>query len=108
MPRRPPAAQRPPAALAPRREASRIPSRAKPVPEDLRLTFARNLKAARKSAGLSQGRLSEAAGVSRYYISQIETGAANVTLDMVSSLARVLGLRPEELLQPVTSARKKT
>jgi transcriptional regulator with XRE-family HTH domain len=71
-----------------------------PVPDDLRAIFARNLKTNRQALGLSQQELSERAGVSRYYIGLIERGTANVTLDLVTTFARVLGLPPGDLLKP--------
>ena len=108
MARRPPNAPWKPTAAARKREVPTKRTSADPVPDDLRLTFARNLKAARQASGLSQGQLSKLAGVSRYYISQIETGVANVTLDMVTILAGVFGLRPGELLQAAPRGRKKS
>ena len=105
-------ARRPPAALPPRAAASRTRKTpgaqpdARP-PGRLGLTFARNLRAARGDSGLTQAELGDRAGLSRYYISQIETGGANVTLDVVEALASVLGLRPIELLTPLPGRKQR-
>lgn len=61
-------------------------------------TFARNLRFARKAAGLSRRALSEAADVSERHIWLIETSAFNVTLETVSALAKQLGKTPLEML----------
>lgn len=93
--------------------ATTVTRRSKPAPceavsDDLRGTFVENLKAARADAGFSQRALASKADVSQVYISQIEAGTRNVTLDMVTKLARVLGKRPGEMLKPSKSpARKK-
>jgi len=72
----------------------------RPTSADLKVTFARNLKAAREAAGISQRELAKQAGVSRSYLWGIERATANVTLDMVTLLARVIGSEPHDLLRP--------
>jgi predicted transcriptional regulator len=69
-------------------------------PSEIRLAFARNLRAAREQAGLSQRELGRLAGFSQKYIWQMETEAMNVTLDVISRLSRALGKRELDLLQP--------
>jgi len=57
----------------------------------LQLSLARQLKAARKSAGLSQEALALSANVDRTYVSQLERGVANPSLQVLFRLAQVLG-----------------
>jgi len=59
--------------------------------ELLRL-LARQLKAARKKAGLSQEALALSANVDRTYVSQLERGVANPSLQVLYRLAQVLGV----------------
>jgi transcriptional regulator with XRE-family HTH domain len=55
-------------------------------------TFAKALKAARKSKGLSQRALSEMAGVPQAHISKIESGTVDLRLSSLIALARALDL----------------
>jgi transcriptional regulator with XRE-family HTH domain len=73
---------------------------ADPVPADLRIVFGTNVKAARLAAGLSLRELSKLIGGSTSYLLQTERGTANVTLEMVMTLARALGQDPNEMLRP--------
>jgi transcriptional regulator with XRE-family HTH domain len=54
-------------------------------------TVASNVRQARKAAGLSQEELAVAADVDRTYISQVERGKRNVTVVVLSRLARAVG-----------------
>lgn len=72
----------------------------RPTSADLKVAFARNLKSAREAAGMSQRELAKQAGVSRSYLWGVERATANVTLDMVTLLARVIGSEPHDLLRP--------
>jgi transcriptional regulator with XRE-family HTH domain len=60
--------------------------------------FARNVRRAREANGLSQERLAELAKVHRTYLSGVETGARNPTLEVVERLASALGIRAADLL----------
>jgi transcriptional regulator with XRE-family HTH domain len=55
---------------------------------------ARALIRARLAAGLSQAALADRVGTGQAVISRIETGAVSPTLDMLTRIARALGLRP--------------
>jgi ribosome-binding protein aMBF1 (putative translation factor) len=55
---------------------------------------ARAVARARREAGLSQTALARKVGTGQAVISRIESGAMSPTLDMVSRLARGLGMRP--------------
>jgi transcriptional regulator with XRE-family HTH domain len=59
--------------------------------ESLRLRLAESIKLARKHAGLSQEALALAAEVDRTYVSQLERGVANPSLQILFRIAKALG-----------------
>ena len=59
----------------------------------------KNLKSIREAKKMSQGDVMRAMGCSRSYISNIENGKTNPTLETISKLAKVLGVSTGELLQ---------
>lgn len=61
--------------------------------------FGQRVRERRKALGLTQGRLFEKTGINNGYISQIETGRANPTLDMILKLADALGLEASVMLR---------
>lgn len=70
---------------------------------------ARALVRARREAGLSQAALAKKVGTGQAVISRIESGAMSPTLDMVTRLARGLGMKPViafEMVPRVHPARK--
>lgn len=60
-------------------------------------TLANDLKAARESAGLTQGGLAEAIGVSRKTINTVENGVFQPSTLLALKLARALGRSVESL-----------
>lgn len=66
----------------------------------LRKRFAMNVRAARMTQGISQEKLAELGGFHRTYVSQVERGVTNVSLDNVERLAVVLGVDAGSLLAP--------
>jgi transcriptional regulator with XRE-family HTH domain len=66
--------------------------------------FAFNLRRLRTSAGLSQEELADRAGLHRTYISSIERGQRNVSLENIFVLAKALGAQPGELLKSIEQA----
>ena len=65
-----------------------------------RIVFTRNLKKLRLSRGLSQEKLAEACELHRTYISSVERGERNITIDNMEKLAIALGVDIRELLNP--------
>jgi transcriptional regulator with XRE-family HTH domain len=69
--------------------------------------IAEKLKAARKTAGLSQRTLSQLAGVPQSHISKIENGAVDLRVSSLIELSRVLALEltlvPRKALPAVNS-----
>ena len=66
---------------------------------DIIRVFADNLKRYRVERGLSQEHLAELCGLHRTYISDIERGTRNVSLENVQRLALALELAPSKLLE---------
>ena len=66
---------------------------------DLRDVFATNLRRLRNAKGLSQDDLAYEAGVSRSYVSQLETGAFHVSIKIIGRLAETLDVEPSEFLK---------
>jgi transcriptional regulator with XRE-family HTH domain len=79
------------------------PPQSIPVDPALRAALARNLRAARAAAGLSQQDLAKLCDLSSRYISRIENTDANVSLDVLALLARYLKTTPLALLRPPNS-----
>lgn len=59
----------------------------------------KNLKRIREAKKMSQGDVMRAMGCSRSYISNIENGKTNPTLETISKLAKVFGVNTGELLK---------
>ncbi|MBI1868273.1 MAG: helix-turn-helix transcriptional regulator [Methylocystis sp.] len=70
-----------------------------------RRVLADNVKAARKALGLSQEALAFETEIDRTYISGIERGKRNPSLDLIVRLAVRLDTTPGELLTPQRKAR---
>lgn len=66
----------------------------------LRVTFARLCFETRTMLDISQQALADAVGVSRAYISTVESGRANPSLDLVSRVADRLGIDIDLLARP--------
>jgi len=66
---------------------------------ELHVLFGNNVRHFRQLRGWSQEELAEATGLHRTYISGIETGRRNPSLLIVSKIAAVLDVPPEQLLE---------
>ena len=64
------------------------------------LLFGQRLKERRQLLGLSQGQLFEQTGITAAYISFIERGRANPTLDMMVKLADAVDLKVWDMIRP--------
>jgi transcriptional regulator with XRE-family HTH domain len=64
-----------------------------------RRVFGERIRALRQDRGLSQERLAELAGVHRTYLSSLERGERNVSLDNIYAIAKALGVSPAELFE---------
>jgi transcriptional regulator with XRE-family HTH domain len=68
-------------------------------PDTGRRVFGERVRSLRLAHGLSQERLAEIAGVHRTYLSSLERGERNVSLDNIYAIARALGVPPAELFE---------
>ena len=67
---------------------------------DIRKTLGANLKRLRRAKGWSQEEYAFEAGIHRTYVSDIERGARNPTIEILVKLALPLGVEPAELISP--------
>ena len=56
------------------------------------------IRAYRKQAGLSQEKLAEKAELHPVYISAVERGAKNISVDTLIRITKVLGIRVRDLV----------
>lgn len=61
--------------------------------------LARNVRRLRAATGLSQEELASRAGLHRTYISSVERGQRNVSLENIFALAGALGCEPCDLIR---------
>ncbi len=62
-----------------------------------RTAFGQRVRDLRLARGLSQEKLAELADLHRTYVSSLERGQRNVSLENIHALARGLGVRPQDL-----------
>jgi transcriptional regulator with XRE-family HTH domain len=62
--------------------------------------FAANLRALRRAKEISQEELADAADLSRAYVSSVERGERNISIDNIGKLAVALHTTPMALLDP--------
>lgn len=60
--------------------------------------FGEHLREMRTAKGFSQEALADAAGLHRTYISSVERGERNVTLETIEKLAKALGISMAKLM----------
>ncbi len=61
--------------------------------------FAKNMKKIREAKKMSQGDIYRAAKIERTYISSLESGKQNPTLETVAKIAKALGVPTDKLLK---------
>lgn len=61
--------------------------------------MARNVRSLREGAGISQDAFADLVGVHRTYMSGIERGLRNPSIDVVERIAIALGVEPGRLLK---------
>ena len=65
----------------------------------LRKRFGTKVRCLRKASGLSQEAFADKCGFARTYMSRIETGGSNASLDAIETLATALGVSVGELFK---------
>ena len=73
---------------------------------DIQRRLGRNVRRLRRERGLSQEELAFEAASHRTYVSGIERGIRNPTLDVVERFAAALGVAPHQLLEPTQGGRR--
>jgi transcriptional regulator with XRE-family HTH domain len=68
---------------------------------DIRMRFGIAVRVRRNELGISQEDFAEQAGLHRTYISDLERGKRNVSLENVEKLARALSLSMADLMKRV-------
>jgi transcriptional regulator with XRE-family HTH domain len=63
--------------------------------------FGRAVAEKREAAGISQEELGIRVGNDQAYMSRVESGQMNVTLNTVEKIARIIGVSPSELFEGV-------
>lgn len=71
---------------------------AKHIPK---LKIGDSVRQLRRKVGINQGELADKAGINRSYLSMIENGKSNPTLDVIENLARGLGVNPSVLMNAI-------
>lgn len=66
---------------------------------DIKGVLARNVRQIREERGWSQEELGELADVHRTYVSQVERGMRNPTIEIVARLAKALRVSASDLLR---------
>jgi transcriptional regulator with XRE-family HTH domain len=64
---------------------------------DIKRAVGKRIKIVRQRSGLTQDQLAEQVGLSPKYISGIERGVENPTMDILIRLAKMLGVEPYDL-----------
>src|SRR5215212_5328541 len=68
--------------------------------EDAAANLGRNIQQLREARGLTQQKISAVAGIPRATWANLESGAANPTLNVLVKVAQALQVRLEELIEP--------
>ena len=66
---------------------------------DLRNVVGRNIRTAREQRGLQQDALAHEASIHVTYLSGVENGRRNMTLNVLERIARALGISEAELVR---------
>jgi transcriptional regulator with XRE-family HTH domain len=66
---------------------------------DIRLVFGKNVRRFRTQAQLSQEELGARLDADQAYVSRLEAGQVNVTIDTLAAVAKALSVSPAALLE---------
>ena len=67
--------------------------------EDIKLKLGKKIREVRVKEGYSQEELASRCGLHRTYISDIERGERNVSVENIEKIAKALKTEPDELLR---------
>lgn len=68
--------------------------------------FGKRLREVREQAGISQEKLAELSTLHRTYVSSVERGKRNISIENIERLALALGVAMRELMPDDTTSRK--
>ncbi len=91
--------RKPAAARASESNAASDCNHSEPIPVLLQVIVGRNLRSARKAAGLTLRQVAEMSGILFQYVYKIENGEKNLTLSTIANLAKVLHVSASDLLR---------
>ncbi len=74
---------------------------------DIKEIFGKNVRYFRKSRALSQEQLAELCGLHRTYISHVECGKRNVSLENIQKIAGALQIKIIELFKGIDAKKNK-
>jgi transcriptional regulator with XRE-family HTH domain len=66
--------------------------------ENVMTRFGKRLRSVRERVGISQEKLAELAGLHRTYVSSVERGLRNISLENIEKLAEALDVRMAKLM----------
>jgi transcriptional regulator with XRE-family HTH domain len=69
--------------------------------------FGATLRRLRTERGLSQEKLAELSGLHWTYVSSVERGQRNISLENITYLAKALGVTPADLLSAFTKTKRR-
>jgi transcriptional regulator with XRE-family HTH domain len=75
------------------------------VSKSLRKRFGERVKELRRASGMSQEAFADHSGYARTYVSRIERGGANPSLDAIETLAAALRVEEKELFEPAATTK---
>ena len=70
-----------------------------PLMPDIKTSFGKRLRVLRQAKGLSQEELAHEAGLDRTYVSSVERGQRNISLENIERLAIALGVKIKDLFE---------
>lgn len=77
------------------------------ISKEPKAILAANLRRLRTGVGVSQEELAGRAGVHRTYVSSVERGQRNVSLENIFGLAAALGVDARDLLAPLPTEKER-
>jgi transcriptional regulator with XRE-family HTH domain len=66
---------------------------------DIKLTFGKRLRELRQAKGMTQESLAHEAGLDRTYVSSVERGERNISLENIQRLALALGVNIKDFFK---------
>jgi len=68
---------------------------------NIKKIFGKNLRTNRKKRGFSQEKLADLSGLHRTYISDVERGTRNISLENIQKIADSLGIKITDLFKGI-------